>query len=107
MAQAILKGQLSWVGSNLLTYAIKGSLVSNMHCHKLKYGVPRLTLVLGAGKNSVKKITVKSQAVDWSTIQFWTNFGVLLTETCYYCHVPQSNALGWYLKQWVAEASGC
>ena len=31
-----------------------------------------------------KKIsTVKSRAVDQSTIQFFTNFGVLLTETCY------------------------
>ena len=32
----------------------------------------------------VKCNTVKSQAVDRSTIQFLTIFGVLLTEMCYY-----------------------
>ena len=30
------------------------------------------------------QVTVKSRAVDRSTIQFSTIFGVLLTETCYY-----------------------
>ena len=34
--------------------------------------------------------TVKSWAVDRSTIQFLIIFGVLLTETCYCCHVQQS-----------------
>ena len=29
------------------------------------------------------KVTIKSRAVDRSTIQFLSNFGVLLTEMCY------------------------
>ena len=29
------------------------------------------------------KVTVKSRGVDWSTIQFLSNLGVLLTEMCY------------------------
>ena len=33
---------------------------------------------------SVEQFTVKSRAVDRSTIQFLTIFGVLLTKTCYY-----------------------
>ena len=39
-------------------------------------------------------ITVMLWAVDWSTIQIWTIFRVLLSKTCYYCHVQQSISIG-------------
>ena len=47
---------------------------------------------------SIFKSTIKSRAVDRSTIQFLTIFGVLLTETCYYCYVQKSMKC-WVLKR--------
>ena len=44
-----------------------------------------LLILICRGIRSLENIdlnTVKSRAVDRSTIQFLTNFGVLLTETC-------------------------
>ena len=65
LTQAMIKrSKLSWVKLVtiflvLFSSLIKVSMEPNMYCHKLKYGVPHLTLFLESVKNRAKKIIAK------------------------------------------------
>ena len=57
----------------------------------LVVNTPNMPSAMGTIKDLKSYVhTVKSRAVDRSTIQFLSILGVLLTETCYYCQVQQS-----------------